>query len=106
MPYIDRDELGRITGIYERPQREGQEYVEQATLWIDPKEAAIAEKQQRLAALGLSQDWQVFSAMAGMVALGAAQGKTEVQTYAGNPGYRKAKDLAVWMEAHNLEHGL
>ncbi|MDO8775673.1 MAG: hypothetical protein Q7K57_44630 [Burkholderiaceae bacterium] len=36
MPYIDRDELGRIVSRYERPQREGQEFVESAELYTPP----------------------------------------------------------------------
>ncbi len=28
MPYVDRDEAGKITGLYARPQREGQEWLD------------------------------------------------------------------------------
>lgn len=36
MPYIDRDEQGRIVGRYERAQHEGQEFVESAELYVLP----------------------------------------------------------------------
>lgn len=46
-----------------------------------------------LATAGLSQIWQVESAMAGMLALAMAQGKSEADLYAASPGYKAAKDL-------------
>ena len=48
-----------------------------------------------LVAEGLTQIWQVESALAGMLALAKADGYTEEQLYATNPGYKEAKDLYV-----------
>jgi len=36
MPYIDRDEVGRVIGRFERAQWEGQEFVESAELYAPP----------------------------------------------------------------------
>jgi len=43
MSYIDRNQDGRITGKYANPQFEGQEFQESAELWVDPKEAILAQ---------------------------------------------------------------
>lgn len=39
MPYIDRNPAGQITGIYACQQREGQEFVESAELYVPPPPA-------------------------------------------------------------------
>lgn len=73
---------------------------------LTPQEAAQAEINSRLAEVGLTQEWQLLSAMAGMIALGASQGKTEPQTYTENTGYRNAKNLFTWITAKKLEAGI
>ena len=62
---------------------------------IDPPPEPTNEEKVTalLASAGLSQIWQVESAMAGMMALAMAQGKTEAELYASSPGYKAAKDL-------------
>jgi hypothetical protein len=53
----------------------------------------------KLQKVGLSQTWQLESAMSSVLALGIIQGNTEAQMYALNPGYRDAKDLLAEIRA-------
>lgn len=107
MPYIDRDEQGRIVGKYARAQYEGQELVEAAELLVPPR-TPQEEVSHRFAQIGITAggEWLLYSSMAGMLALGAATGKTEAQLYVENHGYKKAKDLAVWYDDFRVEHQL
>lgn len=52
-----------------------------------------------LQANGLVQEWQIDSAMAGMLGYAASQGVDESTLYALNPGYKQAKDLAAQIAA-------
>ena len=46
MPYITRDEQGNIRGIFAVSQYEGHEWVDQAEIWADPKDAIRAQIKQ------------------------------------------------------------
>jgi hypothetical protein len=49
MPYVDRDQDGRIVGIYALSQYDGQEYVDGETqLYVDMQSAVVAAVQKRL----------------------------------------------------------
>lgn len=61
-------------------------------------ELAKAEIARLLKSAGLSQKWQVESAMASVLALVLVQGGTEEQAYETQPGYRAAKDLLMAIE--------
>lgn len=52
-----------------------------------------------LAASGLTQEWQVESAIAGILAYALAQGISEPTLYATNPGYKFAKDAYTQIAA-------
>lgn len=56
MPYIDRDDQGRICGIYTAEQRAGQEFVEQAALEVPAVPGVVSRRQARQAmiAAGIS----------------------------------------------------
>jgi hypothetical protein len=68
-------------------------------------------KEQRVAielakrGLTLEGEWQLYSGIAGMQALGAAAGKTAEQLYATNTGFRNAMDLHAIITAIRAEPG-
>lgn len=99
--YVQRDASGNIVARFANPQFAGQEYVQGAQLWADPKQTTKSLIASKLGVVGLSQSWQLESSMAGILSLGLAQGLTEEQVYALNPGYRDAKDLLA--EVRTLE---
>lgn len=76
---------------------------------VDPVLAAAIRKDREVADLlakrGLPPDgeWQLYSGIAGMLALGALQGKTPEQLYATNTGYRNAMDLHAAITAARSE---
>ena len=43
MMFIDRNSGSRIVALYGAKQREGQEFVESASLWVDPTQVTLAE---------------------------------------------------------------
>lgn len=67
---------------------------------MQPTQSDLAKTEiaKLLAGAGLSQKWQVQSAMASALALILVQGGTEEQAYADHPGYREAKDLLMAIE--------
>lgn len=66
MPYVDRDEEGRIVGKYERAQHEGQEFVDSAEIYVpqpafaDLKAVEVAywkaEREKMIARMNSIQD--------------------------------------------------
>lgn len=44
--------------------------------------------------LTLETEWQLYAGIAGMLALGALQGKSQEQLYSENTGFRNALDMA------------
>ena len=98
MPYIDRNNGGHIVALYGCSQRPGQEYLENAELYVSPptNQQQIADL---LASAGVEQAWQLEAALAGVLSLGISQGLTEPQVYAINPGYRQIKDLSDQIKA-------
>ncbi len=77
-------------------------------LMRNPPRTPLQEVAARFSAVGIAPggEWQLYSAMAGMLALGAAQGRSPAQLYAENTGYRNAKDLADWYGPFSTMHNI
>lgn len=63
------------------------------------RDLILADIASKLGKVGLTQSWQLEGFMAGTLSLGLAEGYTEAQMYALNPGYRDAKDLLAEVRA-------
>lgn len=61
----------------------------------NPKVAIQAQINALFASAGITQDWQLKSAMAALLALATTQGVSETTLYADNPGYKQVKDLMM-----------
>lgn len=94
MPYVDRDAAGNIIGLFECSQRDDHEFLVDAELYVAPPttEELVAQK---LATRGLAPEteWQLYAGIAGTLALGALQGKSQATLYAENTGFRNAMNL-------------
>ena len=92
MAYVDRDGNGHIVGIYNSEQHPGQEFVDGATLYVDPAQAA-KELKDRQDADAAKVDNKV-NAVAGMT---PAQARSWVASNVTN--FADAKDLLGTMLA-------
>lgn len=97
-----RDQSGRVYAFESDEEKQAQRpdltplTAEDLAALLAPHHLTIEERvAAKLAERGLPLDgeWQLYSGIAGMLALGALQGKTPEQLYATNTGYRNAMDL-------------
>lgn len=80
-------------GFVEITQEELDSILSSRKIASDPKDDIRAQISALLYANGLMQEWQVESAMAGMLGYAATLGIDEPTLYSTNPGYKAAKDL-------------
>lgn len=101
MSYIDRNEQGQIVGVYAAQQREGQEFLEGARLYVPPPSAIDQIRALEQTHIDdqrkLNRQAAIDTALTVACRSQAAEGKTrdEVHTiyYATNRGYRAMVDL-------------
>lgn len=69
----------------------------------DPKQVIQSQIDDLLRLAGVAQEWHLDAMMAGMVALAATQGLTEVELYDVNPGYKQVKDVSEQIKALKVQ---
>lgn len=101
MPYVDRNVEGQIIGIYENQQREGQEWVEVATLYVAPLplQDRIDAFIRQTSGNRINNELQLEGLTAGLLGAHLASGYTEPQLEAANSAYRQAKQLRAAVAA-------
>lgn len=101
MSYIDRNEQGQIVGLYACAQREGQEYLEGAELYVPPPTALDQIRALEQTHIDdqrkLNRQAAIDTALTVACRSPAAEGKTRDEVhaiyYATNRGYRAMVDL-------------
>lgn len=96
MPYIDRNQDGNIIGIYANAQRDNHEWVESAELWVAPPstqeqidQIETATKMNRASREG----WLFTIERFAMQDYNADLPTVQAGLYAGNPAYKRIKDI-------------
>lgn len=106
MPYIDRDLNGRIVGIFNSPQFDGQEFTEEAVALHLPEKSAqqqIEELEREFMLPKATREFMLTFMEATAIEQGASLGLTAEQALAAlrqrNPGYQKVKALDEQIDA-------